>query len=96
MKTILATLSILLTFTTLAAVGRTSAVESYLTSEFLNIDSISSFWELPSTNQCDEVVSVYVTGNRGSGTTSYDCTVCLVEDGGLMTVAPDFSDCFRD
>lgn len=96
MKKIIASLFVLSSLSAVSAVGRTSAVENYLSSEFQNVLSISSLWELPATQQCDEVVSVYVTGNRGSGTTSYDCTVCLVDDGGLMTVDADLSECVRD
>ncbi|MEC7277180.1 MAG: hypothetical protein VXV96_12750 [Bdellovibrionota bacterium] len=96
MKKFIASLFVLSSLSSFSAVGRTSAVENYLSSEFQNVLNISSPWELPATQQCDEVVSVYVTGNRGSGTTSYDCTVCLVDDGGLMTVDADLSECVRD
>lgn len=79
-----------------ANTGRTAAVETFLNDEFLSVSSYSSFWELPSNDKCDEVLSVIVQGNRGSGSTSFDCTICLLNEGGLMVADRQNSECHRE
>jgi hypothetical protein len=94
MKKIIVTLGLILS-SAVYAQGTADAIEAYLQTEFSSINSIGSFYFLGSSQNCDEKVSVYVTGNMGSGTTAYDCEVCLYNDGGYTMVDSEYSECYR-
>ena len=94
MKKLIVTLAFLFSSAVFSQ-GTADAIEAYLQTEFSSINSIGSFYFLGSSQNCEEKVSVYVTGNMGSGTTAYDCEVCLYDDAGYTMVDSNYSECYR-
>lgn len=95
MKNILLTFGLILSLNT-SAQDTMDTIENYLEDRFVSIYSIGSMYFMGATNQCDQKVSVFVVGDLGSGTTAFDCELCLVNDSGFASVDSDFSECYRE
>ncbi len=96
MKIIINTILLLFSVSTYSMTGSDPAVQSYLNSEFIQVDSVGELYYLGPKASCDEVVVAYVVGDMGSGQTAYSCNICLINEGGIAVVETQESGCFRD
>ena len=96
MKITLKLCFVLMSLTVLGQNGTGQAIESYLENQFNTIENVSEMISLSGNQNCEERLSVLVTGNRGSGTTNHKCILCLTSDEGFVAIDSTHSECYRE